>query len=316
MPQEIFETKEELDKAIQSKEKLSQSKEKKLSDTITLIDRKRNEIDELYKKKGEQIALVKKLIKEGKELQKKRDALQTKLKPMWNDFKKYQKNMDKHAENIKELKGERNEFNKEARGTLGYLENSLIEQFKTLLTREISLKEEIRIYSMFIDLRKRTQISAIADEKHQKITENYHQLKENEKKKNTILQEINEIKKTSQDAHFESIAKFKEKNNVSKNIDDIKKKIEDLKREVNDLNLTTQAVKMAKDRIRKDHSYLKRKKSRFKGDRIRLSKREKIAVAKKKLDNSEKMGLEDLKILLNTGKLNLGEENKKGKKKK
>ena len=139
----------------------------------------------------------------------------------------------------------------------------------------------------------------------------YKELKGKQEEQWSYYHDINERNQKAQEEHFTSIGKFKEKEQLSREMDIRSKEITQLKREINDLYITIEAVKISKKRVEKEATFLKRRKSRISGDRISLSRREKLTLAKDKMKKQQKMGLEDLKLLITSG--TLGGDKKKGR---
>jgi uncharacterized coiled-coil DUF342 family protein len=213
---------------------------------------------------------------------------------------------------VSQLKAKRDGYNHKARGKVDYFKKQITGQFNTLLTMEISLKEEILLFNMIQDLQRRIEAGMKADAFHKEMVANYKLLKTKQEEQWNTYQEINLEKQLAQEEHFASLGKFKEKGRLSRDMDVRSKEISQLKQEINDLYLTIEAVRIAKTRVQAEARYLKRKKESARGNKLRLSNREKLTLAKDKLQKEQKMGLEDLKLLLTSG--TLGGKKKDGRK--
>jgi len=165
---------------------------------------------------------------------------------------------------------------------------------------------------MIQDLQRRIEAGMKADAFHKEMVANYKLLKTKQEEQWNTYQEINLEKQLAQEEHFASLGKFKEKGRLSRDMDVRSKEISQLKQEINDLYLTIEAVRIAKTRVQAEARYLKRKKESARGNKLRLSNREKLTLAKDKLQKEQKMGLEDLKLLLTSG--TLGGKKKDGRK--
>lgn len=314
MPHKIYETKKNIEVDLAKKNEFTQKKEAQVARINAQIDEKKKKIDQLYDNKSRDMKMIRSLIKEGKQKQQKRDELQQSLKPILRKIKQNKKQIEGCADKIKKLKGVRKDLNKEAKGSNAFLANTLSGQFYTLLLKESVLKRELELFQMFFDMRDRTLASEKSIKIHREVESTYMLLKDLEKQNRTMLKKYRKIRKMADQEHQSAIDKFKQKDKLSKKLSNFFDEIDPLKKEINDLYLTLQAVTRVQTRLKQDKQYLYDQKSRLVGERVRLNRREKIKLAKQKMDNEEKMGLEDLKILLTSGRLNLSSGKKKGKK--
>jgi uncharacterized coiled-coil DUF342 family protein len=308
----VYENKEELEKDLRKVENNAFKKESEVNRIMGLIDEKRKRIDELYEEKKEILNNIRKLIGEGKDHREKRDELHTKAPPRRKYVKNLKKEIDVLSVKVSQLKAKRDGYNHKARGKVDYFKKQITGQFNTLLTMEISLKEEILLFNMIQDLQRRIEAGMKADAFHKEMVANYKLLKTKQEEQWNTYQEINLEKQLAQEEHFASLGKFKEKGRLSRDMDVRSKEISQLKQEINDLYLTIEAVRIAKTRVQAEARYLKRKKESARGNKLRLSNREKLTLAKDKLQKEQKMGLEDLKLLLTSG--TLGGKKKDGRK--
>ncbi len=312
MSAKVYESKDELERDLRKVEKNAFKKESEVNRIMGLIDEKRRRIDELYEEKKEILNNIRKLIGEGKDHRDKRDELHTKVSPRRKYVKALKKEIDVLSEKVSQLKAERDSYNKKARGKVEYFKKQITGQFNTLLTMEISLKEEILLFNMIPDLQKRIEAGMKADAFHKEMVANYKILKTKQEEQWNAYQEINQEKQMAQEEHFASLGKFKEKGRLSRDMDVRSNEISQLKKEINDLYLTIEAVRIAKTRVQAEARYLKRRKEHARGNKLRLSNREKLTLAKDKLEKEQKMGLDDLKLLLSSG--TLGGKKKNGRK--
>ena len=303
MSVKVYENKEELEKDLRKVEKNAYKKESEVNRIMGLIDEKRRRIDELYEEKKQILNNIRKLIGEGKDHREKRDELHTKASPRRKYVKSLKKEIDVLSEKVSHLKAERDRHNQKARGKVDYFKKQIAGQFNTLLTMEISLKEEILLFNMIPDLQQRIEAGMKADALHKRMVANYKILKTKQEEQWNAYQEINQEKQMAQEEHFASLGKFKEKGRLSRDMDVRSKEISQLKQEINDLYLTIEAVRIAKSRVQAEARYLKSRKERASGNKLRLTSREKLTLAKDKLKKEQKMGLEDLQLLLASGTL-------------
>jgi len=303
MSAKVYENKEQLEKDLRKVEKNAFKKEGEVNRIMGLIDEKRRRIDELYEEKKQILNNIRKLIGEGKDHREKRDELHTKASPKRKFVKGLKKEIDVLSEKVSQLKAERDRYNQKARGKVDYFKRQITGQFNTLLTMEISLKEEILLFNMIQELQQRIEAGMKADVFHKEMVANYKILKTKQEEQWNAYQEMNQERQIAQEEHFASLGKFKEKGRLSRDMDVRSNEISQLKQEINDLYITIEAVRIAKTRAQSEARYLKRRKESARGNKLRLSNREKLTLAKDKLKKEQKMGLDDLKLLLTSGTL-------------
>lgn len=312
MRDKIYESRAELEKDLGRKETIARKKEGRMSDIMEEIERKRERINQLYDEKKDILNNIRKLIDEGKDHQKKRDEIRSKISPKRQHVKDFKKDMGGLSAKVSDLKKKRDEQNARSKGKYSSLKKHLDNEFKTLLTADIGLKEEILLYNHLFEIQERTRYAKDANQHHKDMVQAYKELKERQDAQWNIYQEINERNQKAQEEHFTSIGKFKEKEELSKQMDVRSKEIANLKQEINDLYLTIEAVKISKNRVDRETSFLKMKKARIQGDKIPLSQHEKLTLAKDKMKKEKKMGLDDLRLLITSGTIG-GKDGKKGK---
>ena len=312
MARKIYETKKELEKDLAKRQGYAFKKGGEITDISNLIEAKKERVNRLYDRKKEILNDIRELIRRGKEHRNKRNELHSKSSPKNEIAKEYKKEIDELKAKVSRLKDVRDRYNKRAKGKVEYLERTVLGQFKTLITMEMSLKEEIYLFNMIFEMRERIKNGKKGNEYHRDMLKTFEDLKEKQNTRWNAFQEINKTRDMAQVEHFASLEKFKKKEALSKELDAISDEIKNLKQEINDLYLTIEAVRIAKGRVEKEAHYLKSKTHGIKGDKIRLTKREQLTLAKDKLKKEQKMGLEDLKLLLSSGSLN----DNKGKRRK
>lgn len=315
MVKKIYETKKELEKELSKKEGYAFKKESEMGDISNLIETKKKRVNKLYEKRKEILSNIRQLIMEGKEHRKKRNDLHSQSSPKYGVAKDFKKEMDDLKEKVSRLKEERDRYNKKAKGKVDYLQKQIIGQFKTFLTVDISLREEIYLFNMIFEMQERIENGKKGNEIHNNMLKTFEELKRKQDRRSSTYQEINRGKEMAQIEHFASLEKFKGKERLGKELDAISVEITGLKQEINDLYITIEAVNIAKNRFEKEAHFLKSKKKRIKGDKIILTRNEKLTLAKDKLRKEQKMGLEDLKLLMSSGSFTGGKDKRKDKRK-
>ena len=149
------------------------------------------------------------MINEGKEKQNERNVLQESIKPKREIVKTLRLNIKEYAKQITELKAIRDGKHRVAKGTTEGLGDNIAASVTTLLTLELSLKDEITLFNMIFSSQNRFEAKTQAKDIHGQIQDIYKALKESENQIQEKDIQIATIFNEAQDQHNEAIAKFK-----------------------------------------------------------------------------------------------------------
>lgn len=274
-----------------------------LDDTYTKIKTKHDEINEVKTRRDELNQLVKTLISEAKEKQKDRDALQESTKPKREIIKNLGLNIKEYAKQISELKEIRAGKHREAKGSLQGLQDNIATSLTTLLTLDLSLKDEITLFNMIFSTKQRYHAKMDAEDVHQQIQDTYNALKESERQIQQEEVQISKIIQDSQILHNKSLAQFKEKDEIRNKADELHQQVVGGYKEVKGLQAYANEIKKNVLDLKVQLNILYKKLRADEKKRQEVAKKEKLEGAKEKLKGEKKMGLDELRLLLESGTL-------------
>jgi uncharacterized coiled-coil DUF342 family protein len=267
------------------------------------IKEKHNEVNVKKTQRDEMNQLVKTLISEGKEKQKERDKHRDTTKPKYAIIKNLRLHIKEYAKQINELKDLRDGKHREAKGSIQGLEDNIAASLTTLLNMDLSLKDEITLYNMIFSTKDRYKAKVQADDIHNQIQEIYNAIKESEQQIRSTEGEIGEIIKESQDRHNESVAKFKEKDDVREKSNATHQQVVEGYKEIKELKAQAEESKKVVVELKTELNELYKKLRAGAKKRREMAQKEKLEDAKQKLKGEKKMGLDELRLLLESGEL-------------
>jgi uncharacterized coiled-coil DUF342 family protein len=247
--------------------------------------------------------LVKNLISEGKEKQKARDKLQDSVKPKREVIKNLRLNIKEYAKQIAELKDIRDGKHRKAKGSLEGLKDNIAGSLTTLLTLDLSLKDEITLFNMIFSSKDRFSAKTEAENIHEQIQNIYNALKESESQINDEEQQITKIFQESQMLHNESVTKFKEKDEARDKSNQLHQQVVGGYEEIRDLRGQTDSIKKNVSELKAELNELYKKLRSSAKKRQELDRKEKLETAKEKLKGEKKMDLNELRLLMESGEL-------------
>ncbi len=294
---------EELKRQISEVRDKLDSEFQNLNEIFNKIRDKQNEINDKKARRDEYNQLVKNLISDAKEKQKERDLLRESTKPKHEIIKNLKFNIKEYAKQINDLKNIRDGKHREAKGSIQGLQDNLAASLTTLLTMDFSLKDEITLFNMIFSTKERYEAKVEADDIHQQIQEVYQAIKETENQIKNAEIEISKVLKESQDRHNESIAKFKEKDQMRDRSNELHQQVLDGYKEIKDLKTQGELGKKAVTDLKTELNELYKKLRSGEKKRREIAKQEKLEDAKEKLKKEKKMDLDELRLLLESGEL-------------
>jgi uncharacterized coiled-coil DUF342 family protein len=274
-----------------------------LDDIYGKIKSKHDEITEYKTRRDELNQLVKTLIVEAKERQKERDSLQESIKPKREVIKNLRLNIKEYAIQINDLKNIRAGKHREAKGSLEGLKNNVADSLTTLLILNLSLKDEITLFNMIFATKQRYQAKSMAEDIHKQIQDIYNALKESERQIQNTEVQIAKIVQDSQILHNESISRFKEKDEVRNKSTLLHQQVVGGYKEIKDLRAQTGEIKKILADLKGELNVLYKKLRANEKRRQEITKKERLQTAKEKLKGERKMGLDELRLLVESGSL-------------
>ncbi len=295
----------------------SEQIKQKIEEVREKLDAEWRGLDEIFKKiklKNEEInvyktqrdefnQLVKNLINEAKEKQKERDSIKQSINPMLEVIKNLRFNIKEYAKQINELKNIRDGKHREAKGSLDGLRDNIAASITTLLTLDLTLKDEITLFNMIFSTRERYWAKQQADDIHSQIQEIYNALKETENQIMEIETQIGKIKQESQEKHNGAIMKFKEKDDARTKSNELHQKVLNGYKELKEFKNQAFEGKKNVTLLKAELNVLYKKLKSGEKKRQELAKQEKLEDAKKKLKSEKKIGLDELRLLIESGAL-------------
>lgn len=133
------------------------------------IKNKMAEVDSLKEKRDELNNQVKELSSKPKEIMTQRKEVWGNIEDMNEEKKSLYKKMQPYLQRIGELRKVRDELNHASRGRLDRLVKNMEQTSNSLLTDDLSLKNELYQYDFLFEIRDRILIKARADAIHQEI---------------------------------------------------------------------------------------------------------------------------------------------------
>jgi len=277
---------------------------------IAEIKQKRAEAAELKEKRDSFNAEVKRLVAEAKVHLEKRDRVQKEIKALKEKRAEIQKNIKPRAEKIRSDKHVRRILNRAAGASLQGLREDFAASLKTLFGMELSLREEVIMVEMVMDLQRRYNARKNAESISEDIHETWETIKEIEEDASRVSFKIMSLAADGQAEHLAAMELFDRKNEASAQGQEIHERYVQTVKEIRAMSREIDAISKEIDihfkKLKPKHNEL---------NRLRLRRREeqqlaKLKAAKEKMDALGRIGLEDLKVLLNAGAITVGKEKK------
>jgi uncharacterized coiled-coil DUF342 family protein len=297
------ETDEQIKRQIDEVRQKLDSEWQNLDNIFKKIRGKNEEINNLKARRDEFNQQVKTLISEGKAKQKERDEHRETIKPMLEVIKNLRLNIKEYAKQISELKNIRDGKHREAKGSLDGLKDNIAASVTTLLNLDLALKDEITLFNMIFSTQDRYSAKVQADDTHSQIQEVYSALKESENQIMGIEEQIAKIKEESQGKHLESMEKFKQKDAAREQSNELHNKVVSGYKDIKQLKEVALDSKKTVAELKGKLNALYRKLKTGARKRQEMAKKDKLEGAKKKLKGEKKMGLDELRLLIESGEL-------------
>jgi uncharacterized coiled-coil DUF342 family protein len=266
----------------------------------------RTNMAELKEKRDGLNSQVKEMVARARELKEKRDEVNAKISELKNMKNARISASQQASDEIAKLKAERDTLNQLSRGTVDIISKAYSAELDTFLNADVPLQHEIDVFARLLQLEERLRAAMKADGVHRKIQETYDAtMSQQAGNGENIGPTIKELADISQQYHVEMVELYKKVDEMRKDADlchaQIKEKFgvtEPLRAKIDPLKLR---ISQLRDEL---NGYLE------KLNDIQLVKDEKKqqeqrVVAKEKLEKTGKMSLQDLKVLMENGDLEL-----------
>jgi uncharacterized coiled-coil DUF342 family protein len=268
------------------------------------VQNKNTEVDSLKEKRDSLNAKVKELSEKPREIMEDRKDMWENISETTEEKKKIFKEMKPHIKRMGEIRKVRDELNEASRGTLDRLKENYLNTKKNLLTSDINLKNELFLYQYIFEIRDRLLIKMEADKQHQRIIRirevdlaKYNQeinrmegqigdLKSQSHEGLETAKELwarrDELREKAQKEHKAFIEGLKQLKGLQRQIWERRKKIHQLYRQIDDW----------KKEFKKSHE-----------ERKRSDKGRKLKDAVAKYKKGEKLSLEELSLVMESGEM-------------
>jgi uncharacterized coiled-coil DUF342 family protein len=133
------------------------------------VQNKNTEVESIKEKRDSLNAKVKELSQKPKEIMAERKDMWENISEANEERKKIFKGMQPHLQRIGEIRKIRDDLNEASRGTLDRLKENYISTRKNLLESDISLKNELFLFQYLFEIRDRLLVKREADIQHQRI---------------------------------------------------------------------------------------------------------------------------------------------------
>ena len=281
---------------------------------ISDIKEKRQKAAELKEKRDALNNEVKQLVAEGKEHLKKRDEFQNEIKELKKKRGKITQEIHPKAHKIRSEKEVRKQLNRAARASADELQREFEASLKTLFGMELSLREEVIMVEMVMDIQRRYNARKNADTLSTDIHKTWEDIKGIEEQASTVSFKIMSLAADGEKEHQTAMDLFDKKNEASREGQEYHENFVTLQKEIRELSKEIDALSRTIDTCFKELRPLQRKLDNLRISRWEEQRLEKLKTAKDKMETTGKIGLEDLKVLLESKALKFkGDEEKSGK---
>jgi len=285
----------------------------KRQNLINEIKQKRNNADDLRDKRDSLNTEVKDLVNQGKEHLKKRDEFQKKVRELKEKRSGITKGIKPKADQIRSEKEERRKLNRAAHASEEEIVADFDASLKTLFEMDLSLRDEVIMVEMVMDVQKRYLARKNADTMSQEIHETWKGIKEIEEEATGVTTEIITLASKGEEEHQFAMELFDKKNELSNQGQECHENYMAL---VKDIRSTSRQIDVLSKDI--DHQIKEIKPMQKNLDRVRITRREEqrleqLKTAKQKMDTSGKIDLNDLRVLLETKSIDVGSKGKQGR---
>jgi len=278
----------------------------KRENLIDEIKRKRKEAEELKEKRDSLNKQVREFIDKGKDHIKKRDELHGKVRTLKQKRSGITKGIKPKADRIRSEKETRRKLNRTAHSS----EDEIIADFdaslKTLFENDLSLKDEVIMVEMVMEVQKRFLARKNADKMSQDIHDTWKDIKGIEEKATNVTTEIITLAADGEKEHQAAMELFDRKNELSNEGQEAHESYVELMKTIRSMSRQIDTLSQEIDL-----KFKKIKPMQRKLDNVRITRREEqrleqLKTAKQKMETSGKIDLHDLRVLMESKALDLG----------
>ena len=280
-------------------------RDKQIRDIYRDVNIHKKDADSWRAKRDETTEKANKMSEEARLFTANRDELNLKIAGLKEKRSKLINEIKEITKTIRDSKSVRDELNKAAGGTDYSLLGKYSGDLDVLLTRDILLAEEIRIFDKIFELSERVEVAKKADTVHQKILSGYDQVQKLKAELDKIHEEIQGIAKESQEQHEEAMRVYKEVSRLRKESDDSHKKLLEKYDSMNPLRDRVNEIKNEIKTYQEKLAPFLDDMEKVRSEREDRKRDKDLTEAKEKMQTSKRLSIDDFRLLLEKGEINL-----------
>jgi uncharacterized coiled-coil DUF342 family protein len=200
--------------------------------------------------------------------------------------------------NIKESKEKRDQLNRSARGS----DTSLIERYEhdldSLMTKDIPLEKEIRIFESIFSLVDRVEAAKEATQFHKKVVSTYDEIKGLDDMADKLSQQIRALADESEKYHLKAVEIYAQVDALRKSADESHAKLLEKYNRVNPLRDKITELKKEIDKVQTDMDPFDDEMAKIRLAREGERKAQLAVEAKQKLKTSKRISFDDFRAIL------------------
>ena len=280
-------------------------RDKQIKDLYRDVNIHKKDADSWRAKRDETTEKANKMSEEARLFTANRDELNQKIAALKEKRSLLINQIKEITKAIRDSKNVRDELNKAAGGTDQSLLGRYSGDLDVLLSRDIALAEEIRIFDKIFEISERVEVAKKADTVHQTILSGYDDVQKLKTELDKIHEEIQSIAKASQEQHEEAMRVYKEVSRLRKESDESHKKLLEKYDSMNPLrdkvNEIKNEIKIYQDKL---SPYLDDM-EKVRSEREDRKRDKDLSEAKEKLQTCKRLSIDDFRLLLEKGEINL-----------
>ncbi len=281
------------------------ARERELKDLFSQLNMHRSGLSELVERRDELNAQVKELFESANQEKSKRNEINEKIAALKRERDELRGECDSMVDRIKTLKAKRDEYNALSKGRLGTLSQDYLKELDVFLNADIPLAHEINVYERLKELAARIEAARWAEVLHHEVSRVYSECKACSPRIREINMEIKALSDESQNHHLKMVELYQKARALRKEADMYHRRLKEKYDEISPIRERVDATKHALKLLRAEISPFLDRLSELQLSKKDSRERSKLESAKQKLEQSGRLSLEDLKVLMEDGSLKL-----------
>jgi uncharacterized coiled-coil DUF342 family protein len=240
----------------------------------------------------------KRLSQEAKKYRESRDELNAKIAQLKEERRGINDRIKSMSGAIKESKEKRDLLNRSARGSDASLVSRYERDMEALMTRDIPLDKEIKIFESIFSLMDRVEAAKEATNFHQKVISTYDEIKGHDDRADKLSAEIRALADESEKFHLQAVEVYAKVDALRKEADDAHALLLEKYNVVNPLRDKITAIKKDMDKVQEDMSPYSDEMDKIRAVKEGERKAQLAVEAKQKLKTSKRISFEDFKAII------------------